>query len=258
MSPRRKRPRPATLAGASRSGLRTDRLTRLTQVTFRVRGIPVAVGPSILIGLLVLGVLSGLKGAFLAEWIVLGFLALLLHELGHALAFRRYGVESAITFWLLGGLTIPTDLDAAERLSERQMLAVTLAGPAVGLVIGAATLAIGMALNLRDAAEGIREPVFLWLFVNLAWALFNLMPISSLDGGGAIEHLAGAAFGRAGRAIGLAACILASGLIALVAAEWRLYSIAVVAVVFGLLNPGPYRQLLDEIGHRVRSDRSSG
>ena len=216
-------------------------------MAFRVRGIPVAVGPSILIGLLVLGVLSGLRGAFLAEWIVLGLLALLLHELGHALAFRRYGVESAVTFWLLGGFTVPIDQTAAERLSDRQMLAVTLAGPLVGLVIGGATLAVGLTLNLRDAAYSIREPVFLWLFVNLAWALFNLMPISSLDGGGAIEHLAGAALGRAGRAIGLAACILASLLIALVAAQWRLYSIAVVAVVFGLLNPSPYRQLLDEV-----------
>ena len=243
-------------SGAHRERHRTDRFSRLTRISFRVIGIPVVFGPAILVGLLVLGVLSRLTDAYLAEWVVLGFVALLLHELGHALAFRRYGVESSITFWLLGGFTVPTDQDAAERLTERQLLVVTVAGPLVGLVIGAATLAIGAALNLRAAPDEIREPVFLWLFVNLAWGLFNLMPISSLDGGGAIEHLAGAAFGRAGRAIGLAVCIVASGLIALAATTDGLYSIAVIAVVFGLLNPGPYRGLLDEVRHRAGSDRS--
>jgi Zn-dependent protease len=202
-------------------------------------------------------VLSGLKGVFLAEWVVLGFIALLLHELGHALAFRRYGVESSITFWLLGGFTVPNDQEAAARRSERQMLAVTVAGPLVGLVIGAMTLAVGVGLHLHDAGDEIREPVFLWLFVNLAWALFNLMPISSLDGGGAVEHLAGAAFGPAGRAIGLAACIVASALIAVAALAVGLYSIAIIAVVFGLLNPGPYRGLFDELRGGRRSGRPS-
>ena len=235
---------------------RTDRLTRLTQVNFRVLGIPVVLGPSILVGLLVLGVLSRLKDVYLAEWVVLGFVALLLHELGHALAFRRYGVASTITFWLLGGFTVPTDQDAAERLTERQLLMATVAGPLVGLVIGGVTIALGFVLRLRDTPEQIQEPVFLWLFVNLAWGLFNLLPIAGLDGGGAIEHLAGAAFGRPGRAIGLAVCILASGLIALAAAEAGLYSITFIAVVFGLLNPGPYRGLLAELRSLARSDRS--
>ncbi len=218
---------------------------RSANVTFKILSIPITVGPMIVVGLLVVGLLSRLTGAFLAEWVLLGFVALLIHELGHALAFRRYGVMSSISFWVLGGFTVPDDQDAASRLSDRQLLVVTVAGPLVGLVIGCATLAIGFVLG--DAAESIRVPIFLWLFVNLGWALFNLMPISSLDGGQALEHLAGAVFGRPGRAIGLAAGLLASGLITILAARLGLYSIAFVAVVFGLLNPNPYRQLRYEI-----------
>ncbi|MGA3030490.1 MAG: site-2 protease family protein [Candidatus Limnocylindrales bacterium] len=214
-------------------------------VTFKVLSVPITVGPMIVVGLLVVGVLSRLTGAFLVEWVVLGLVALLIHELGHALAFRRYGVKSSISFWVLGGFTVPDDQEAAARLSDRQLLVVTVAGPLVGLVIGVVTLAVGLAAG--DAARSIRVPIFLWLFVNLGWALFNLMPVSSLDGGQALEHLAGAVFGRTGRAIGIAAGLLGSGLIAVLAAQLALYSVAFVAVVFGLLNPDPYRQLRYEI-----------
>ncbi|MFI5259039.1 MAG: metalloprotease [Candidatus Limnocylindrales bacterium] len=218
---------------------------RSASFTIKVMKVPVTVGPMIVVGLLAVGVLSRLTDASLAVWVVLGFIALLIHELGHALAFRHYGVESSISFWLLGGITVPDDQAAAARLSDRQLLVVTVAGPLVGLVIGGVTLAAGLAAG--EAARPIRVPIFLWLFVNLGWAIFNLMPIPSLDGGQALEHLAGAVFGRAGRAVGLAAGLLASGLIAVFAAELGLYSVAFVAVVFGLLNPIPYRQLRAEI-----------
>jgi len=228
---------------------------RSAAVTFRVLGTPVTIGPSIVVGLAVLGVLSRFSGELLVEWVGLGIMALLLHELGHALAFRRYGVASSISFWVLGGVTVPTDLDAATRLSDRQMLVVVLSGPLVGLIIGSATLAA--AVVFPDAARSIREPLFLWTFVNLAWGIFNLLPIASLDGGRALEYLGGAVFGRAGRAVGLATGLVASGLIAVAAAKFGLYSVAVIAVVFGLFNPSPYRGLLDEIRPARRSDRSS-
>ena len=211
---------------------------------FRVLSIPITIGPSIVLGLLVLGGISGLSGEFLAEWVVFGVVALLLHELGHALAFRRYGVGSSIRFWLLGGFTMPGDIEAASQLSDRQMLAVTISGPLVGLVVGGVTLAVLPALH--DSSRSISEPVFLWTYVNLGWAIFNLMPISSLDGGRALTHLAGAVFGRPGRAVGLATCVVASVLIAVVAVDLKLYSIAFIAVAFGLLNPSAYGMLLDE------------
>jgi membrane-associated protease RseP (regulator of RpoE activity) len=154
-------------------------------------------------------------------------------------------VASSISFWALGGFTAPDDQEGAARLSDRQLLVVTVAGPMVGLVVGAATLLVGFVA--RDALRPIRMPIFLWLFVNLGWAIFNLMPISSLDGGQALEHLAGAVLGRPGRAIGLALGLLASGLIAAIALELGLLSVAFVAVVFGLFNPTPYQRLRAEI-----------
>ena len=210
-----------------------------------LQGIPISVGPAIVAGLAVLGVLSRLSGALLVVWVVLGFVALLIHEMGHALAFRHYGVASSISFWALGGFTAPDDQDSAARLSDRQLLVVTVAGPMVGLVVGLGTLVVGIAA--REPLSPIRMPFFLWLFVNLGWAIFNLMPISSLDGGQALEHLAGAVLGRPGRSIGLALGLLASGLIAVIAVQFGLLSVAFVAVVFGLFNPTPYLRLRAEI-----------
>lgn len=230
-------------------------MSRSAAVRFRVLGIPVTIGPSVVVGLGVLGVLSRFSGELLVTWVGLGILALFLHELGHALAFRRFGVPASISFWVIGGVTIPSDLDAAARLSDRQLLVVVLAGPVVGLVIGAGTVAA--AVIFRDAARSIREPLFLWMFVNLVWGIFNLLPISSLDGGRALEYLAGAVFGRAGRAVGLAVGLVASALIAVAAAGFGLYSVAVVAIVFGLLNPNPYRGLLDAIRPGRRSGRTA-
>jgi membrane-associated protease RseP (regulator of RpoE activity) len=135
------------------------------------------------------------------------------------------------------------------------MLVVVLSGPVGGVVIGAATVAA--AAVFRDQARSIREPLFLWTFVNLGWGIFNLIPISSLDGGRALEYLGGAVFGRAGRAIGLAMGLLASAVIAMVSAAYGLYSVAFVAVVFGLFNPNPYRGLLEAIRPAKRSVQPS-
>jgi hypothetical protein len=50
--------------------------------------------------------------------------------------------------------------------------------------------------------------------------------------------------------------LVGSGLIAVVAAEFGLYSIAVVALIFGLLNPIPYRQLRAELWPPKAADAS--
>src|SRR5688500_11126949 len=40
-------------------------------------------------------------------WFLVIFVSILVHELGHALAFRRYGQRSQIVLHFAGGLTIP-------------------------------------------------------------------------------------------------------------------------------------------------------
>jgi Zn-dependent protease len=214
-------------------------------ITFRVLRFPITIGFAFPAFLLILGYISQFEGIELVIWVVFGTAAILLHELGHAVVFRHYGLESSIRFWALGGLAIPDDQVAAANLPDRQMLLVSLAGPAVGLVLGAAGLALGPVV--AEQSHGIRFAVGIWTFVNLGWGIFNLLPISGLDGGHVITELTMVALGERGRAVALAASIVSSALVAVLAVAIGYPYVALIAVMFGLANPYQYRALIDEL-----------
>ena len=210
---------------------------RSTAMTIRVLGFPITIGVAFPLFMVILGYISRLEGIQLVIWVVFGTFAILVHELGHALAFRRYGLESSIQFWGLGGLTIPNDQQAAATLPDREWLVVSVAGPAVGLVLGG----IGLALQgvVADQSPEIRSAVGTWTFVNLGWGIFNLMPIGILDGGQALAHLLKLGFGRRGQLFAIAF----SAMVVVVALANHYVYVAFIAVLFGLANPYQYRAL---------------
>ncbi|MFB9363755.1 site-2 protease family protein [Actinoplanes nipponensis] len=127
----------------------------------------------------------GLAGPF-AYAVGLGFVAcllgsVLLHELGHALTARRYGIGvRGITLELLGGYT-EMDRDAP---TPRVDALVSLAGPAVSLVLGALGSAAAYALPDRTVAGQI---AFQLAVSNVLVAVFNVLPGLPLDGGRALR-----------------------------------------------------------------------
>jgi hypothetical protein len=73
---------------------------------FSIAGIPVRVHP--LFWVIALLFASGSNNLLnIATWIIGIFISILVHELGHALAFRRYGQDSYIVLHFAGGLTVP-------------------------------------------------------------------------------------------------------------------------------------------------------
>jgi Zn-dependent protease/CBS domain-containing protein len=108
-------------------------------------------------------------------------LSVLLHELGHALTARRFGIGvRGITLDLLGGYT-EFDQDSPRPGVE---LATALAGPAVSGVLGVACL--GAAFALPDGTIG--DKIALQLAVaNLIVAVYNALPGWPLDGGRALR-----------------------------------------------------------------------
>jgi Zn-dependent protease len=107
--------------------------------------------------------------------------SVLLHELGHALVARRFGIGvRGITLELLGGYT-EMDRDAP---SPKVELLVALAGPAVSGVLGIAAV---LATAILPGRSLLHELAFQLAFSNVVVALFNALPGLPLDGGRALR-----------------------------------------------------------------------
>ena len=202
----------------------------------RVAGIPVGANWTVAVILLIIAeVLGGsiLPGAVRHEpaavyWVVavvgaVLFLASLLgHEFSHAVVARRYGVRvRSITLWMLGGIA-ELEGDPPDPGAE---LRIALAGPAASVAAGAVFAGVAAAAGYAGG-PAVVVAAAVWLAVmNVALAVFNLLPGAPLDGGRVLRALlwrhyrdrrrADAAAGRAGQFLGGA--IVAAGVAELLA-----------------------------------------
>jgi Zn-dependent protease len=139
--------------------------------------------------------------------------SVLLHELGHALTSRRFGIGvRGITLEMLGGFT------EMERQPPRPSveLLVSLAGPLVSLVLGLCSAAAAAVVPSGSIAQ---QFAFQLALSNLVVAAFNALPGLPLDGGRALQatiwalsgdpHLARRIAGWSGRFVALATLAVA-------------------------------------------------
>lgn len=114
---------------------------------------------------------------------LLFFVSILLHELSHAAVAKLRGIPvRAITLFALGGVA-QIEKDAADAKSEFWM---GIIGPISSIAIGVVCLAVAWLLGWNFSAEtpSPAMAMFMWLgFINIALAIFNMIPGFPLDGG---------------------------------------------------------------------------
>lgn len=163
---------------------------------FPLGPIPVRVGFMfwLVMGLFGFGICSVSPGntwVNLLVWVGCGFVSILVHELGHAVAFRLFGSWSAITLHGFGGYAEAPDPPR----SPWQRMFVALAGPAAGFALCGVVYA-GMLATASVALNDYARNALVFLFImTLFWNIFNLLPILPLDGGRVFRELA-AVFGN--------------------------------------------------------------
>jgi Zn-dependent protease len=184
---------------------------------FRLFGFPVRIHPFFWVVSLLLG-MGGFRSGkadptAVLIWVVVVFISILIHELGHAFLQRFYGGHPWITLYSFGGLASCNDCDR----SPRSQIAILLAGPGAGFLFAAIVVLalrlsghyMGFALNetqidlkALDLQRVLIQPMgpFLAFFepltsrpindmigdllqINILWGLVNLLPIYPLDGG---------------------------------------------------------------------------
>jgi stage IV sporulation protein FB len=146
---------------------------------FRMLGTPVEVGWTA--ALLMIWIATTMEESWdrvLVSTAVI-LVSILVHEQGHALAGRAFGLGvQRIVLHGLGGLC---QFERAP--ADREGLVTSLAGPAAGLLLAAACWGALLGLEGGDSPSIAVDFLAQGMWINLIWSLFNLLPMFPLDGG---------------------------------------------------------------------------
>jgi len=237
-------------------------------IDFQVLGVPVRISGLFWIGtgLIGWGICQAFAGGdqrevlvYLAIWTAVVLVSILVHELGHALMYRRYGQEARIILYHFGGLAIPTNWGRRRHLRPAERFLVSAAGPVAQLLLAAALVlllraagsfvpfpisSIGKALGLYAgrpfSSPHVEAVVEFLLYVNVMWPLLNLMPVPPLDGGQMVrEGMETVGITDAARIAGMIGLVVGGGIAYLAFRSGEQY----LGIMFAMLAVACYQSL---------------
>jgi stage IV sporulation protein FB len=188
---------------------------------------------------------------FVTLWTLQGMVfaavAVIVHELGHCLAYRRFGQEPSVMLWGLGGITF-----GQSRLPWKRKLVVSVSGCVfamltMGLVgwilteyVFPSPFGRMVPLSINTWAPTIAEDI--WFFAWF-WSLVNLLPILPLDGGHVVEALLEWRYGEPRKQIARMVSVVAGAVLGLWGLlVWQNASILLFGWVLAFLNFLPWWQ----------------
>lgn len=208
---------------------------------FEILGIPIRVHPIFWLTSAWLAWVPGRMDIVLVRVLCI-FLAILVHEMGHALMTRRFGWQSEIVLYILGGYA------TSMRHTTGKDIAVSAAGPAAGFLL---LLTIWIPCQLSglllpqstlmfpvfniDAMQNwpsvvslgsrgnelLLDAIDFSFFINFVWTVVNLLPVLPLDGGQISREYWNWARPRNGMEICIKLSMISSGAVA----AWSAFSV---------------------------------
>lgn len=120
---------------------------------------------------------------FIALWVAIVLVSVLVHELGHALVGRLFGLTPQIELHGMGGTTSWID---GRDVGHARGIAISLAGPFAGFAL-AALLYLSRRLGFHPAGVHAQFALDRAFAINVIWGIFNLAPMLPLDGGNVLR-----------------------------------------------------------------------
>lgn len=177
-------------------------------IHFRLFGFPVRIHPIFWLIAVVFGMSGTPPLPLVFVWVVAMFLSILIHELGHALVMRYFGISPRITLYGMGGMASydPSQVRDPRAFTTYAQIAIAAAGPLAGFLT-AAVIVVAIVLSGHSFQLEFQFPygpqiipvgftnvvlaifVFDMLFISITWGLFNLLPVYPLDGGNISREL---------------------------------------------------------------------
>lgn len=153
------------------------------------------------------------------------FISILIHELGHAVFARLFGQNPSIAFHGLGGLTFYN----GRSLKRWEHFLVVLAGPLSSLALAGCFVIL---LPLRELSPLIPMLITFGLWVNIVWTIINCLPILPMDGGQMLRDILGPKLERVACIVGA----VVATLVVILAFNAKMYFLAVVMIFLAYSN----------------------
>lgn len=200
------------------------------------RGIPISIHPffwvfSVLIGYLMSSSIYGT-----AIWVVIIFVSVLVHELGHATMALIFKQKPKIELIAMGGLTSYH----GKKLKYYQQFLIVLNGPLFG--VGLFVLATFVLWLHVFQNPTIVASIKIFQVVNIFWSIVNLLPVLPLDGGQLMRIALEGFFGVKGFKLSFLIGFVIAGIIALGSFVIRNYLMGALFFLFAFQSFDMYRR----------------
>ncbi|NGX27864.1 MAG: Stage IV sporulation protein FB [Candidatus Anoxychlamydiales bacterium] len=169
-------------------------------------------------------------------WIVIIFVSVIVHELGHAIMALVFKQNPKIELIAMGGLTSYK----GDKLKYWQQFLIVLNGPLFGIFLFLiATLILWLNFFTNPTLVGT---IKIFQVVNLFWSIVNLLPVLPMDGGQLLRIVLEAIFGIRGFKIALLIGFIIAAAIALFSFAVRYYLLGALFFLFAFQSFDMYRK----------------